>query len=96
MDEINDNPERKAAAPSYNPEVYEKNKQIILSSDKPPKAIPALAERLRSRFEGGMIGDISYPDYETRLAILKMKMQERGVSFLDDVLDYIATNIQKI
>ncbi|OGZ19055.1 MAG: hypothetical protein A2Z68_00710 [Candidatus Nealsonbacteria bacterium RBG_13_38_11] len=75
--------------------LYEANKQIILSSDRPPKAIPALAERLRSRFEGGMIGDISYPDYETRIAILKSKTQERGVSFSDDILDYIATNIQR-
>ncbi len=75
--------------------LYEANKQIILSSDRPPKAIPALAERLRSRFEGGMIGDISYPDYETRVAILKSKTQERGVSFSDDILDYVATNIQR-
>lgn len=75
--------------------LYEKNKQIIISSDRPPKAIPALTERLRSRFEGGMIGDISYPDYETRIAILKTKSQERGVNFSDEVLDYIAVNIQK-
>jgi len=75
--------------------LYEKNKQIIISSDRPPKAIPALAERLRSRFEGGMIGDISYPDYETRIAILKTKSQERGVDLSDEVLDYIAVNIQK-
>jgi len=75
--------------------LYEDNKQIILSSDRPPKAIPALAERLRSRFEGGMIGDISYPDYETRIAILKTKSQERGVTFSDEVLDYIAVNIQR-
>src|SRR4030066_2480062 len=73
----------------------EANKQIILSSDRPPKAIPALAERLRSRFEGGMIGDISYPDYETRIAILKSKSQERGANFSDDILDYISTNIQR-
>jgi len=75
--------------------LYEGNKQIILSSDRPPKAIPALAERLRSRFEGGMIGDISYPDYETRIAILKTKSQEKGVNFSDEVLDYIAVNIQR-
>ncbi len=75
--------------------LYEENKQIILSSDRPPKAIPALAERLRSRFEGGMIGDISCPDYETRIAILKTKSQEKGVIFSDEVLDYIAVNIQK-
>jgi chromosomal replication initiator protein len=75
--------------------LYEKNKQIILSSDRPPKAIPALAERLRSRFEGGMIADISYPDYETRIAILKAKCLERGAEFPEEVLSYIATNIQK-
>lgn len=75
--------------------LYEKNKQIILSSDRPPKAISALAERLRSRFEGGMIADISYPDYETRMAILKTKCQERKINFSEEVLDYIASNIQK-
>lgn len=61
--------------------LYEKNKQIIISSDKPPKAIPALAERLRSRFEGGMMADISFPDIETRMAILKSKCQERKTEF---------------
>jgi chromosomal replication initiator protein len=75
--------------------LYENNKQIILSSDRPPKSIPALAERLRSRFEGGMTGDIGYPDYETRVAILKTKGQEKGVGFPEDILDYIATNIQR-
>lgn len=75
--------------------LYENNKQIILSSDRPPKAIPALAERLRSRFEGGMIGDIGYPDYETRMAILKTKIQEKGLSFPEETLDYIAANIQR-
>jgi chromosomal replication initiator protein len=75
--------------------LYEKNKQIILSSDRPPKAIPALTERLRSRFEGGMIADISYPDYETRVAILKAKCLERKIDFSEEVLGYIASNIQK-
>ncbi len=75
--------------------LYEKNKQIILSSDRPPKAISALTERLRSRFEGGMIGDISYPDYETRVAILKTKMQEKETNFPSDVLEYIASAVQK-
>ncbi|MDD5144598.1 MAG: chromosomal replication initiator protein DnaA [Candidatus Pacebacteria bacterium] len=75
--------------------LYETNKQIILSSDRPPKAIPALAERLRSRFEGGMIGDISYPDYEMRVAILKTKSLEKGVNLSDEILDYIAANIQR-
>jgi len=75
--------------------LYEKNKQIILSSDRPPKAIPALAERLRSRFEGGMIADIGYPDYETRVAILKAKSQEREIDFSEEVLNYVASNIQR-
>ncbi len=75
--------------------LYEKNKQIVLSSDRPPKAIPSLAERLRSRFEGGMTADIGYPDYETRIAILKAKLQERKIDFSEDILNYIASNIQK-
>ncbi len=76
-------------------ELYEKNKQIILSSDRPPKSIRALTERLRSRFEGGMIADINFPDLETRLAILKTKAQERKIKIPDEVCEYIAKNIQK-
>ena len=76
-------------------ELHGKNKQIILSSDRPPKAIPALEERLRSRFEGGMIADIGTPDFETRLAILKIKSSERKYQLEDAVLSYIAANIQK-
>lgn len=75
--------------------LYEKNKQIILSSDRPPKIIPSLAERLRSRFEGGMIADISFPDTETRIAILKVKCQERKFDFSEEILNYIASNIQR-
>ncbi len=75
--------------------LYENNKQIILSSDRPPKTIQALAERLRSRFEGGMIADISAPDIETRMAILKTKAQEKEVNFSDDVFQYIATVIPR-
>ncbi len=75
--------------------LYEKNKQIVLSSDRPPNAIPELEERLRSRFEGGMITDISLPDYETRLAILKAKLQEKNLKLPDDVLEYIASNVKK-
>jgi chromosomal replication initiator protein len=74
--------------------LYEKNKQIILSSDRPPKAISALEDRLRSRFEGGMIADISLPDFETRMAILKTKSQEKKVNLSDDIVEYIANNIQ--
>jgi chromosomal replication initiator protein len=75
--------------------LYEKNKQIILSSDRPPNAIPELEERLRSRFEGGMIADISLPDYETRLVILKTKLQEKRQDLPEEVLDYIANNVKK-
>lgn len=76
--------------------LYEEGRQIIFSSDRPPKAIPALEERLRSRFEGGMIADISLPDYETRIAILKTKMQEKSMPSLDaEILDYLASHIQR-
>ena len=75
--------------------LYGKNKQIVLSSDRSPKSIPALAERLRSRFEGGMIADIGYPDFETRVAILKAKSQEKGYSFSDDIYTLVATKIQR-
>ncbi|PJE57642.1 MAG: chromosomal replication initiator protein DnaA [Candidatus Portnoybacteria bacterium CG10_big_fil_rev_8_21_14_0_10_38_18] len=75
--------------------LYEKNKQIIISSDRQPKAIPTLEERLRSRFEGGMIADIGRPDFETRLVILKKKAQGLGLNPNEDILNYIALNIQK-
>ena len=75
--------------------LYEKNKQIILSSDRPPKAIPTLEERLRSRFEGGMIADIGKPDFETRLVILKRKAQDLNIILNDEIFNYIALNIQK-
>lgn len=75
--------------------LYENNKQIILSSDKPPKFMPNLEERLRSRFEGGMIADIGYPDYELRCAILKAKLQERGARIAEEVVSLIANKIQR-
>lgn len=74
--------------------LYQKNKQIIISSDRPPKAISTLEDRLRSRFEGGMIADISYPDLETRIAILKSKSKEKKFNLQDEVIQYIADNIQ--
>ena len=74
--------------------LYEKNKQIILSSDRPPKSIATLEERLRSRFEGGMIADIGYPDFETRIAILKTKGGERGLALSEEIYEFIATHIQ--
>src|SRR5680860_189155 len=75
--------------------LYEKNKQIVLSSDRPPKAIPALEERLRSRFEGGMIADVGSPDYETRSAILKAKAKERNFEIPEESLNYIALHVQR-
>lgn len=75
--------------------LYENNKQIIISSDKPPGAIPVLEERLRSRFEGGMVVDISYPDYEMRLAILKSKLEQDGVRVDERILTLIASKVQR-
>jgi len=75
--------------------LYENNKQIIISSDRPPKAISSLEERLRSRFEGGMIADIGMPDFESRSAILKQKIQDKKTLLDDLVLEYLANNIQK-
>src|SRR3989338_11478457 len=76
-------------------ELYGKNKQIVFSSDRPPRAIPAIEERLRSRFEGGMIADIGVPDFETRLAILKQKLIGKNLDLDSEVLSYIATHMQK-
>src|SRR3989344_1769202 len=74
--------------------LYEHNKQIIMSSDRPPAAIPTLEERLRSRFEGGMIIDVAYPDYEMRFAILRAKAQEHGVSIDEDILKEVALRVK--
>jgi len=76
-------------------DLYEKDKQIILSSDRHPKSISELTSRLRSRFEGGMITDISYPDTETRAAILKTKAHEKGFSLSDEICYHIAENIKR-
>lgn len=75
--------------------LYDAGKQIVLSSDRPPKSIQTLEERLRSRFEGGMIADIGYPDLETRIAILKTKANEKSFDFSDEIFEYIALNIKK-
>jgi len=74
--------------------LYERNKQIVFSSDRLPKEIPTIEDRLRSRFEGGMIADIGYPDLETRIAILKSKTLEKGFFLADEVLTFIAANFQ--
>ncbi|MEK7478138.1 MAG: chromosomal replication initiator protein DnaA [Patescibacteria group bacterium] len=73
---------------------YENNKQIVFSSDKPPKFIPNLEERLRSRFEGGMIVDIARPDFESRLAILKTKVRNNNLPIASEVIEYLASVIQ--
>lgn len=75
--------------------LYEMKKQIVLSSDRPPKELDLLEQRLRSRFEWGMIVDIGFPDVETRTAILQQKCQERGVFISADVLSFIASNVQE-
>lgn len=74
--------------------LYENNKQIILASDRPPKAIPSLEARLRSRFEWGMIADISPPNYEMRLAILHSKLANSKLQLPNEVLELIAQKIQ--
>ena len=74
-------------------DLYNKGKQIIISSDRPPKEIPTIEERLRSRFEWGLTVDIQKPDYETRVAILRQKAEEMGVDVPDDVTDYIAQSV---
>jgi chromosomal replication initiator protein len=74
--------------------LHENKKQIIISSDKPPKDILTLEERLRSRFEWGLTVDIQQPDYETRMAILKKKEELDGLQIDNEVMKYIATNIK--
>jgi len=73
--------------------LYQHGKQIILSSDRPPKSIPTLEDRLRSRFEGGMMADINKPDLETRIAIINKKLAEKGFSLNEEVISYLAENI---
>ena len=74
--------------------LHEANKQIIVSSDRPPKEIPTLEDRLRSRFEWGLITDIQPPDFETRIAILKKKSDRDKVDIPSEVFEFIATKIK--
>jgi chromosomal replication initiator protein len=73
--------------------VHEDGKQIVLSSDRPPKAILTLEERLRSRFEWGLIADLTAPDLETRIAILRAKAEEQGTPITSDVIEFIARKV---
>lgn len=74
--------------------LYEANKQIVLTSDRPPKEIQTLEDRLRTRFEWGLIADIQPPDFETRIAIIKRKAELLDISLSDDVCEYIATKLK--
>lgn len=74
--------------------LHSANKQIIISSDRPPKDIETLEERLRTRFECGLIADVSSPDFETRMAILRKKEELEGYQIDDTIITYIATNIK--
>ena len=75
-------------------ELHNTNRQIVITSDKPPKTMPLLEERLRSRFEWGLIVDIQPPDYETRLSIIRAKSRQRGLTLPQDVLELIAKGTQ--
>jgi chromosomal replication initiator protein len=74
--------------------LYEAGKQIVISSDKPPKEMETLTERLRTRFEMGLTADIQIPTYETKMAILNKKAEAEGYTIPDDVKDYVATHIK--
>jgi len=75
-------------------ELHQSDKQIVLTSDRPPRSIPALEKRLLSRFEWGMIADITQPDIETRVAILESKCREKNYMLEGEILYYIANNVQ--
>lgn len=74
-------------------ELHQNNKQLVVTSDRPPKAIPALESRLLSRFEWGMIADISNIDFETRIAILQTKCEEKEISMDPDTIEYVARTV---
>lgn len=75
-------------------DLHQNNRQIIISSDRPPNAIPTIEERLKSRFSWGMIADIGQPDIETRTAILEAKMTEKNISLNSEIVNFIAGTIQ--
>ncbi|QQS15329.1 MAG: chromosomal replication initiator protein DnaA [Candidatus Moraniibacteriota bacterium] len=73
--------------------LHQLNKQVVITSDRTPRAIPTIEDRLKSRFEGGMIADVSRPDLETRMAILRLKLLEKGTNLEEDCIRFIAENI---
>ena len=75
-------------------ELYEAGKQIVLTSDRPPKEIALLEDRIKNRFEWGLLADIQVPDLETRMAIIKQKSSELGLTLPDEVVQYIAEKIK--
>ena len=75
-------------------ELHQVNKQIVITSDRQPKSIPALEKRLLSRFEWGMIADVVQPDIETRIAILESKCREKNYSLDEEILNFVASNVQ--
>lgn len=75
-------------------ELHQQGKQVVMTSDRPPKAIPAMEDRLRSRLEWGMIADIAAPDFETRIAILQKRSQENNFNLSADLIALIATTVQ--
>ncbi len=75
--------------------LYENDKQIIISSDRPPQSLPTLEERLRSRFEGGLIADIAYPEFEMRVAIIKSKLDDMNRHLSDPVIHLVAKKLRK-
>ncbi len=76
-------------------ELHSNNRQIVVASDQPPKSIPLMKERLRSRFEWGLVADLQQPDFETRLGILQNKAQRDGININHDVLEFIALQIKE-
>ena len=73
--------------------LYEAGKQIVMTSDRPPREMSLLDDRLRTRFEWGLMADVAPPDYETRLAIIRNKSKILGMSLTDEIMDYIAENV---
>jgi chromosomal replication initiator protein len=76
-------------------DLHSRGNQVVLSSDRPPKAMVTLEERLQSRFEWGLMADVQFPDIETRIAILRAKAESSGVAVPDEVLDTIAQHVRR-